>query len=161
GLGPLSDISIAAPDSPLISHAGDEIARAYLDAVESELGAAPSGAAWLRVVYTPLHGVAGQLALRAFTEAGYAAPDLVEAQFDPDPAFPTVRSPNPEEPGVLDLAIAQARRSGADLIIANDPDGDRLAVAVPDPAAPGGYRQLTGDQVGALLGWFLLHRLAA
>jgi phosphomannomutase len=112
-------------------------------------------------VYTPLHGVAGQLALRAFTEAGYAAPDVVEAQFDPDPAFPTVRSPNPEEPGVLDLAIAQARRSGADLVLANDPDGDRLAVAVPDPAAPRGYRQLTGDQVGALLGWFLLQRLAA
>ncbi len=160
-LGPLSDVSIAARDSPLISHAGDEVARAYLDAMGTELGPAPSGAAWLRVVYTPLHGVAGQLAMRAFTEAGYAPPDVVAAQFDPDPAFPTVRSPNPEEPGVLDLAMAQARRSGADLVIANDPDGDRLAVAVPDPAAPGGYRQLTGDQVGALLGWFLLHKLAA
>jgi phosphomannomutase len=160
-LGPLSDMSMAAPDSPLISHTGDEVARAYLDAMGAELGPAPSGAAWLRVVYTPLHGVAGQLALRAFTEAGYAAPDVVTAQFDPDADFPTVRSPNPEEPGVLDLAMAQARRSGADLVVANDPDGDRLAVAVPDPAAPGGYRQLTGDQVGALLGWFLLHKLAA
>jgi phosphomannomutase len=160
-LGPLTDVSIAAPDTPLISHAGDEVARAYLDAVGAELGPAPSGAAWLRVVYTPLHGVAGQLALRAFTEAGYAAPDVVTAQFDPDADFPTVRSPNPEEPGVLDLAVAQARRSGADLVVANDPDGDRLAVAVPDPAAPGGYRQLTGDQVGALLGWFLLDKLAA
>jgi len=159
-LGPLADISVAAPDSPLILHAGDEVAQAYLDAVGAELGAAPSGAAWLRVVYTPLHGVAGQLALRALTEAGYPPPDVVAAQFDPDPAFPTVHSPNPEEPGVLDLAIAQARRSGADLVVANDPDGDRLAVAVPDPAAPRGYRQLTGDQVGALLGWFLLHRVA-
>jgi phosphomannomutase len=160
-LGSLSAIAVAAPGSPLISHAGDEVARAYLDAIGTDLGPAPSGAAWLRVVYTPLHGVAGQLALRAFDEAGYAPPDVVAAQFDPDPAFPTVRSPNPEEPGVLDLAIAQARRSGADLVVANDPDGDRLAVAVPDPEAPGGYRQLTGNQVGALLGWFLLQRLAA
>lgn len=160
-LGPLSDIALAEPGSSLISRAGDEVARAYLAAIGAELGPAPSGAEWLRVVYTPLHGVAGQLALRAFAEAGYAPPDVVEAQFDPDPAFPTVRSPNPEQPGVLDLAIARARRSGADLVLANDPDGDRLAVAVPDPAAPGGYRQLTGDQVGALLGWFLLRRLAA
>jgi len=160
-LGPLSDIAVAAPGSSLISRAGDEVARAYLGALLTELGPAPSGAAWLRVVYTPLHGVAGQLAIRAFAEAGYPPPDVVVAQFDPDPGFSTVRSPNPEEPGVLDLAIAQARRSGADLVIANDPDGDRLAVAVPDPAGPGGYRQLTGDQVGALLGWFLLRRLAA
>ena len=160
-LGPLSDIPVAPPGSLLISRAGDEVARAYLDAIGAELGPAPSGAAWLRVVYTPLHGVAGQLAMRAFAEAGYPPPDVVEAQFDPDPDFPTVRSPNPEEQGVLDLAIAQSRRSGADLVVANDPDGDRLAVAVPDPSAPGGYRQLTGDQVGALLGWFLLRRLAA
>jgi phosphomannomutase len=160
-LGPLADIAVAAPGSSLIGRVGAEVARAYLDAIGAELGPAPSGAEWLRVVYTPLHGVAGQLALRAFADAGYAPPDVVAAQFDPDPAFPTVRSPNPEEPGVLDLAIAQARRSGADLIVANDPDGDRLAVAVPDSAAPGGYRQLTGDQIGALLGWFLLRRLAA
>jgi phosphomannomutase len=160
-LGPLSDIPVAAPGSSLISRASDEVARGYLDAIGAELGPAPSGAEWLRVVYTPLHGVAGELAMRAFADAGYPPPDVVEAQFDPDPAFPTVRSPNPEEPGVLDLAIAHARRSGADVVVANDPDGDRLAVAVPDPATPGGYRQLTGDQVGALLGWFLLRRLAA
>jgi phosphomannomutase len=66
--------------------------------------------------------------------------------------------PNPEEPGALDLALVQARRSGADLVIANDPDGDRLAVAVPDDEAPGGWRTLTGDQVGALLGAYLLGR---
>ena len=160
-LGPLSEVAVAAPGDALISDAGDEVARAYLEAIGGELGQAPSGAAWLRVVYTPLHGVAGDLAVRAFADAGYPPPDVVESQFDPDPAFPTLRSPNPEVPGVLDLAIAQARRTGADLVIANDPDGDRLAVAVPDPASPGGYRQLTGDQVGALLGWFRLHRLAA
>jgi phosphomannomutase len=161
GLGPLTSVAVAGPDSPLISRPGDEIAQAYLGAIGAEIGAAPAGAAWLRLVYTPLHGVAGQLALRAFEQAGYPPPDVVEAQLDPDPAFPTVRFPNPEEPGTLDLALAQARRSGADLVIANDPDGDRLAVAIPDPAAPGGYRQLTGDQVGALLGSFVLGRLAA
>ena len=160
-LGPLADIAVAPLDSPLISWHDDEVAQAYLDAIAAEVGPAPASAAWLRFVYTPLHGVAGQLALRAFEQVGFAAPDVVQAQLEPDPDFPTVRFPNPEEPGALDLAIAQARRSGADLVIANDPDGDRLAVAVPDTDAPGGYRQLTGDQVGALLGAFLLGRLAA
>ena len=161
GLGPLSGVAVAALDSPLISWPGDEIAQAYLDAICAAVGPAPASAAWLRFVYTPLHGVAGRLAMGAFAQAGYAAPDVVQSQFDPDPDFPTVAFPNPEEPGALDLAIAQARRSGADLILANDPDGDRLAVAVPDPGAAGGYRQLTGDQVGALLGAFLLGRLSA
>ena len=100
--------------------------------------------------------MAGGLALRAFEQAGFPTPDVVTAQAEPDPRFPTVAFPNPEEPGALDLALAQARRSAADLVIANDPDGDRLAVAVPDPDAPGGWRTLTGDQVGALLGSYLL-----
>ncbi len=160
-VGPLADIAVAALDSALVTRYGDDSTEAYLHAIIAELGHAPASAAWLRFVYTPLHGVAGRLALRAFERAGFAAPDVVDAQFEPDPEFPTVRFPNPEEPGALDLAIARARRSSADLIIANDPDGDRLAVAIPDPAAPGGFRQLTGDQVGALLGSFLLRRLAA
>ena len=115
-----------------------------------------AGAGPLRVVYTPLHGVAAGLALRAFERAGFPPPHVVAAQAEPDPAFPTVAFPNPEEPGALDLALALARETGADLVIANDPDGDRLAVAVPDPAAPGGWRALSGDQVGALLGAYLL-----
>ncbi|MBO0834998.1 MAG: phospho-sugar mutase, partial [Actinobacteria bacterium] len=160
-LGPLSQVSVSATDSPLISRAGDEVALAYLDTIGSELGPAPAARAGLRFVYTPMHGVGGQLATRAFAAAGYPAPELVESQFEPDPDFPTVRFPNPEEPGALDMAFAQARQCGADVVIANDPDADRLAVAVPDPAAPGGYRQLTGDQVGALLGSFLLARLAS
>jgi phosphomannomutase len=154
-LGPLSQVPLAAPGSPLIVSHGDEVARAYLDAV-CAFSPAPAGAAWLRFVYTPLHGVAGPVALRAFEQAGFAAPDVVTAQAAPDPDFPTVAFPNPEEPGALDLALAQARRSGAELVLANDPDGDRLAVAVPDPDAPGGWRNLTGDQVGALLGAYLL-----
>ncbi len=115
-----------------------------------------AGAAAPRWVYTPLHGVAAGLALRAFEQAGFPPPHVVAAQAEPDPAFPTVAFPNPEEPGALDLALEQARQLGADLVIANDPDGDRLAVAVPDPDAPGGWRALSGDQVGALLGAYLL-----
>jgi phosphomannomutase len=115
----------------------------------------------LRVVYTPMHGVAGPLMLAAIARAGFAAPDVVAAQADPDPDFPTVAFPNPEEPGALDLALGQARRSGADLVLASDPDGDRLAVAVPDASADGGWRRLTGDQLGALLGGYLLDQTAA
>ncbi len=152
-LGPLSAVPLAPPDSPLIVQHGDEVARAYLDLI-CAASPAPPDAAWLRFVYTPLHGVAGTLAMRAFEQAGFTPPDLVAAQAEPDPDFPSVTFPNPEEPGALDLALAQARRSAADLVLANDPDGDRLAVAVPD--ADGAWRTLTGDQVGALLGAYLL-----
>jgi phosphomannomutase len=157
-LGPLSGVPLAPLDSPLITRHGDEVARAYLNVVCS-VSPAPPGAAWLRFVYTPLHGVAAGLALRAFEQAGFPAPDVVAAQTAPDPDFPTVSFPNPEEPGALDLALAQARRSGADLVLANDPDGDRLAVAVADPEAAGGWRVFTGDQVGALLGAYLLDQI--
>ena len=159
-LGSLAQVPVAEPDSPLITELGDEVARAYLDAI-CAISPGPPGAAWLRFVYTPLHGVAAGLALRAFEQAGFSEPDVVEAQLAPDPDFPTVTFPNPEEPGALDLALALARRSSADLVIANDPDGDRLAVAVPDSGAPGGWRTLTGDQVGALLGAYLLDRFRA
>ncbi len=157
-LGLVGSIRLAEPDSPLLRRLGDEIAAAYLDAICATASARPH-AAWLRFVYTPLHGVAGSLALRAFGQAGFPEPDVVAAQAEPDPDFPTVAFPNPEVPGVLDLALAQARRSGADLVIANDPDGDRLAVAVPD--ADGGWRTLTGDQVGALLGSYLIGKFPA
>jgi phosphomannomutase len=162
-LGPLSAVPVAAAASPLITQHGDEVAQAYLAAIVAAAPGRPAAAGPrpLRVVYTPLHGVAAGLALRAFARAGFPRPHLVPAQAEPDPGFPTVAFPNPEEPGALDLALADARRLGADLVIANDPDGDRLAVAVPDPAAPGGWRPLTGDQVGALLGAYLLDRTAA
>jgi phosphomannomutase len=156
-LGPLSQIPVARPDSPLISWLDDTVARAYLDAV-CAISPAPASAAALRFVYTPLHGVAAGLALRAFRQAGFPAPVVVTAQAEPDPGFPTVAFPNPEEPGALNLAIELARRTGADLVIANDPDGDRLAVAVPDDEARSTWRRLTGDQTGALLGGYVLSR---
>jgi phosphomannomutase len=156
-LGPLSQIPVAAPDSPLINRLDDAVARAYLDAV-CAISPAPAGAAGLRFVYTPLHGVAAGLAMRAFRQAGFPAPVMVTAQAEPDPGFTTVAFPNPEEPGALDLAIGLARRTAADLVIANDPDGDRLAVAVPADDDRSSWRRLTGDQVGALLGAYLLGR---
>ncbi len=159
-LGPLSQIPLAEPASPLISRPGDAVAQAYLDAV-CVISPAPQSAAWLRFVYTPLHGVAAGLAQRAFRQAGFPAPDIVAAQAEPDPGFPTVTFPNPEEPGALDLAIELGRRTSADLVIANDPDGDRLAVAVPEDEARRSWRRLTGDQVGALLGAYLLGRSGA
>ena len=159
-LGPLSRIPVAGAGSPLITRPGDEVARAYLDAVVAA-AAGPSAPGpgrrvrtGLNVVYTPMHGVAGQLMLRALRQAGFAAPHVVAAQAEPDPDFPTVAFPNPEEPGALDLALADARRLGADLVVASDPDGDRMAVAVPDPGT--GWRVLTGDQVGALIGASLI-----
>jgi phosphomannomutase len=158
-LGPLSLVPVADSGSPLITRHGGEVARAYLDAVVPvAAGARAAEPAELSVVYTPMHGVAGGLMLRAIREAGFAAPQVVAAQAEPDPDFPTVAFPNPEEQGALDLALADARRLGADLVIASDPDGDRLAVAVPDPAGAAGWRMLTGDQVGAVLGAALLDR---
>jgi phosphomannomutase len=173
GLGPLARVPVAAAGSPLITRHGDEIAEAYLAAIVAAAGPAVTGAAELNVVYTPMHGVAGRLMLRLLRLAGFAAPHVVAAQAEPDPDFPTVAFPNPEEPGALDLALADARRLGADLVVASDPDGDRLAVAVPDRAGDtaagdtaaggrsgSGWRVLTGDQVGALLGASLLDRTA-
>jgi phosphomannomutase len=107
-------------------------------------------------VYTPLHGVGWDTARRVFADAGLGEPEIVPEQVKPDAKFPTLRYPNPEEPGVLDLAIAKAMEVGAELIIANDPDADRLAIAVP---ADGSWRALTGNEIGTLLGWRAAVRL--
>nr|WP_214408787.1 phospho-sugar mutase [Sphaerisporangium fuscum] len=129
------------------------IVEPYLAAVASlPLGDARD----LRVVYTPMHGVGGDILLRAFTRAGFEPPAVVQAQGEPDPDFPTVAFPNPEEPGAMDLALELAEKAGADLVIANDPDADRCAVGVPLPE--GGFRMLTGDEVGGLLGEYIITR---
>jgi phosphomannomutase len=110
------------------------------------------------VVYTAMHGVGGETFLSAMAKAGFPKPHVVEQQFEPDPDFPTVAFPNPEEEGALDLSFEKARSVGADLIIAHDPDADRLAVALLDPSASAEYRALTGNQVGAIFGWHIAQK---
>ena len=112
----------------------------------------------LRIVLTAMHGVGAAITSRVLAEAGFSNVSLVEAQAQPDPDFPTVPFPNPEEAGALDMAIEQAREQGADLIIAVDPDADRCALAVPDPSSETGWSPLSGDQTGSLLGEFLASR---
>jgi phosphomannomutase len=134
----------------------DDSVAAYVTAVAAGRRPAP-GVRHLKVVNTALHGV-GDAVLRAvLAAAGWPAPVPVTAQQQPDAAFPTLPYPNPEEPGVLDLARETAEQAGADLVLANDPDADRLAVMVP---RPGGWHALTGDELGALLGDAVLTRLA-
>lgn len=127
-------------------------------------------AANLRIVLTPMHGVGGETARRVLTAAGFTDLHLVREQAEPDPDFPTVSFPNPEEPGAIDLAVALAAEVGADLVIALDPDADRCGAAIIDPrrrthAGPGaaasdGWRMLHGDEVGALLGTVAAERAA-
>ena len=107
----------------------------------------------LKVVYTAMHGVGTETLQLVFHQAGFAPPILVKAQSAPDPEFPTVPFPNPEEPGAIDLALETARNFRADLVIANDPDADRCAAAVEDPEH--GWRMLRGDELGALLGEYI------
>ncbi|MFI9589459.1 phospho-sugar mutase [Nonomuraea sp. NPDC052265] len=129
-----------------LTELGEDIVDDYIDAVT----ALPLGEAReLRVAYTPLHGVGSGTLTGAFLAAGFETPMAVEEQRNPDPDFPTVAFPNPEEPGAMDLAVALAAKLGSDLVLANDPDADRCAVGVPLP--DGTCRMLTGDEVGGLL----------
>ncbi|MBF4161800.1 phospho-sugar mutase [Nocardioides sp. CBS4Y-1] len=109
----------------------------------------------LRIAYTPLHGVGADTLTRVLETAGFDSVSVVAAQEAPDPDFPTVSFPNPEEDGALDLALALADEASADLVVANDPDADRCAAAVPTPT---GWRMLRGDEVGVLLATHLLQR---
>lgn len=129
-------------------------AQVDLDYFERVQGLRVHGAAPLRIVYSAMHGVGGESVRRALSEAGYGDLHEVPEQAAPDGSFPTVAFPNPEEPGAMDLALALAARVEADLVVANDPDGDRLAVAVPN--GQGGYQALTGNEVGCLLAQDLL-----
>ena len=105
----------------------------------------------LRVCYTPLHGVGAAVFLPLLEKTGFRAPIVVREQATPDPTFPTVAFPNPEEPGALDLSVATATSHSCDLIIAHDPDADRLAVAVPNTDMPSGWEILSGNDLGVLL----------
>jgi phosphomannomutase len=151
---PLAEVPVGDLGEPV----GGGIVADYLEAVIAALPA--TNARDIEVVYTPLHGVGRDVLLAAFERAGFPPPRVVMQQGDPDPDFPTVPKPNPEEPGALDLAIAEARTISADLVVANDPDADRLAVAIPSAAERSGWRVLRGDELGVLLGDFLLSRTA-
>ncbi|MBM6402904.1 phospho-sugar mutase [Phycicoccus sp. CSK15P-2] len=132
---------------------GDDVLEAYLRDVATVVD--PGSPRDLTVVHTALHGVGSETVRRAFGAAGFEPPVPVPSQAEPDPRFPTVSFPNPEEPGAMDAALELAEQTGPDLVVANDPDADRCAVAVP---APGGWRMLRGDEVGALLGSHVLAR---
>jgi phosphomannomutase len=120
-----------------------------------------SSSAQPQFVYTAMHGVGYETFAEVISLAGFDAPVVVAEQNTPDALFPTVAFPNPEEPGALDLAYALARANNSELIVANDPDADRLAIAIPDASNPEGYRRLTGNELGALLGWRTAQRLAS
>ena len=130
----------------------DAVLDSYVARAVSLLGDGPRE---VSSVYTAMHGVGGEVFMRAAADAGFTAPAKVAAQFDPDGRFPTVNFPNPEEPGAMDLSLADARAHGADVIIANDPDADRCATGI---RTAGDYRMLTGDEVGALLAWWIAER---
>jgi len=132
---------------------GEDIVQRYLAEIRASLPRITADRQ-LRIVYTALHGVGASIVERLFREAGYANLHSVPEQREPDGRFPTVHFPNPEEPGALDLALALAQRITADLLIANDPDVDRLAIAV--PTASGRWQALTGNQIGLLLADFAL-----
>ncbi|MET7395095.1 phospho-sugar mutase [Dactylosporangium sp. NPDC005572] len=149
-VGPLADVPLGPPGEVLT----DEIVQAYVDAAIGVVD--PEVPRDLVVAYSPMHGVGRDVFVATLTAAGYPAPFVVEAQAEPDADFPTVAFPNPEEPGATDLLLALAKESGADIAIANDPDADRCAVAV--PLDDGGWRLLRGDEVGALLADHLMRR---
>ncbi|MEZ0492802.1 phospho-sugar mutase [Kineococcus sp. TBRC 1896] len=127
---------------------GDDVVADYLSAIGSAVGAGTPGRD-PRIVVTAMHGVGGPVLLEVLRRGGFTDVHSVTEQADPDPAFPTVPFPNPEEPGALDRAVALAQHIGADVVLAVDPDADRCCVAVP---TPDGFRQLTGDELGRLLG---------
>lgn len=130
------------------------VVEAYLDRAVSLLDA--EGPREVSIAYSPLHGVGRDVMLQAMHRAGFPAPAVVPGQADPDPRFPTVSFPNPEEPGAMDATLDLAGEVDADLAIAHDPDADRCAVALLDRS--GRWAMLTGDEVGVLLGWHLLQR---
>ncbi|MDR6690400.1 phosphomannomutase [Microbacterium sp. 1154] len=140
------------PRSVGYANAPESVVEAYV-AATAAVAPAPAGVEGLNWVYTAMHGVGWETVSRVLAEAGYPQPTVVEAQIHPDGRFPTVAFPNPEEPGAMDLSFETARAVDAELVIANDPDADRLAVAIPDADTEGGWRRLTGNEIGLLLGW--------
>jgi phosphomannomutase len=140
----------AIPLADTWTRLGDDVVAAYVAAAATTF-AGPGAPYTVRVAYTPLHGVGLGVLRRVFAVAGLPEPEVVREQAEPDPGFPTAPFPNPEEPGVMDRVLALGTATGADVALANDPDADRLAVAV-------GTRVLTGDELGLLLADEVLRR---
>jgi len=141
------EVDVSMPDG--VEALGDAAIDAYVDQIMRPPAAEP-----LRLVYSAMHGVGGELAVRVLESVGHQVFSVAE-QHEPDPEFPTAPFPNPEEPGTLDLAFALADQANADLVLANDPDADRLAVAL---RRGDDWARLTGDEIGTLLGDYLLRR---
>lgn len=156
-VGALESITLAADGWTVLD---SSVAAEYERATAALADGARFPSRDLRIVLTPMHGVGGETAVAVLNAAGFADVTLVAEQAEPDPDFPTVNFPNPEEPGALDLALETAARVEADIVLANDPDADRVAVAAKDPDT-GAWRMLRGDEVGALLGAHIVARLAA
>ncbi|WP_329487976.1 phospho-sugar mutase [Kitasatospora sp. NBC_01246] len=158
-IGSLAEVPLAEDGWDVV---GEDVVDAYLARAVSIVD--PHSPRDLAVVYTPMHGVGRDTLVAAFDRAGFPAPTVVAEQAEPDPDFPTVAFPNPEEPGAMDLAFRTAAAVGPDIVIANDPDADRCAVAVPANGTAGGdgtgWRMLRGDDVGALLGAALVAKRA-
>jgi phosphomannomutase len=140
--------------SPIRSQAFETVDESVIDDYISSVSNLVTSENSLKIVYTALHGVGTEVFLKVFEKARFSPPILVQEQVKPDPNFPTTPFPNPEEVGAIDLAIKYAKESNADLVIANDPDADRCAVAVNDPLS--GWRMLRGDEVGVILGNYLI-----
>ncbi|WP_405427368.1 phospho-sugar mutase [Micromonospora sp. NBC_00617] len=151
-VGPLTQVPLGRPGEVL----GDDLVAAYVERATAVID--PDGPRDLSVAYTPLHGVGAAVLTAAFVRAGFPIPGVVPDQAEPDPEFPTVSFPNPEEPGAVDRLIALADATGADLAIANDPDADRCAVVVREGEDGRGWRMLRGDEVGVLLADHLMRR---
>jgi phosphomannomutase len=142
--------AIARSDST-VEMIGAEVVDAYVQQTATLLPPAEADRSALRLCYTPLHGVGRDVFVKLLDHTGFPRPTLVASQENPDPTFPTVSFPNPEEPGALDEAYATAREHHCDLIIAHDPDADRLAVATPDSGSRSGWSMMSGNDLGVLL----------
>lgn len=145
-------VELADADDPLVTTVGADLVDAYLGFVPGVRHRRDLPG--VAVAYTPLHGVGGDTVVRAFAAAGFPPPVVVDEQFEPDGTFPTVSFPNPEEPGAMDLLIGVARSAGCAVAIANDPDADRVGVAIPQ--SDGSWRRLGGDEIGWLIADHLL-----
>ena len=150
---PPTEESLADYEDETILKGDDELIKTYVDFASSSVSSESKRE--IKQIYTPLHGVGKKVFLDVFEKAGFENPTVVESQAEPDPDFPTVSFPNPEEEGALDLAVGLAIEKNADLVIANDPDADRLAIV----ARHGNkWRHLNGNEIGVLLAEHILSK---